>query len=326
MAIALVLVSVALVFCLYLLLFGKKEAQVTRGANQPAVSATTSERRDEPRSRADAELEKKRKELEDLKHAHHELKDELKALKKKLFDDREASKTGDDLAKARAEVERQASLQLENTRAELAAALAEIQKLKSDEGKGRRGQQNSAPAPVAVAAPAPAAAPEPPPQRVIRELSDADKERIAKAESTATKERARAVELDKEVRSLKTKIDLQARHNRNAQAEAKLSTDKFRAIEKRQNRLLLERDLMVRAIRDLEKKAGVASERIVLTADEVMASDKTVDEKVQAELEAEAQARAKLEAQQAAPSEQTTPGTQSPVLAEPSSSTPPATA
>ncbi|MBX7099800.1 MAG: cell envelope biogenesis protein TolA [Myxococcaceae bacterium] len=326
MAIALVLVSVALVFCLYLLLFGKKEAQVTRGANQPAASAAPSERREESRSgKAEAELEKKRKELEDLKHAHHELKDELKALKKKLFDDREAGKTGDDLAKARAEVERQASLQLESTRAELATALAEIQKLKSDEGKGRRGQA-SAPAPAVVAAPAPVAAPEPPPQRVIRELSDADKERIAKAESTATKERARAVELDKEVRSLKTKIDLQARHNRNAQAEAKLSTDKFRAIEKRQNRLLLERDLMVRAIRDLEKKAGVSSDRIVLTADEVMASDKSVDEKVQAELEAEAQARAKLEAQQAAPSEQTTPGTPSPVLADPSSSTPPATA
>src|SRR5687768_2799081 len=73
--------------------------------------------------KADTEGDKKvRKELEELKKMLGELKDELKAAKKKIYEQKEAGKSGEDLVKARAEVERQASIQLETTRSELATA------------------------------------------------------------------------------------------------------------------------------------------------------------------------------------------------------------
>lgn len=311
MAIALVLVSVALAFCMYLLLFGKKE--LAPGKSTEHISGIAPARRDDDKARAhkaEADLEKKKKELEEARVAQHALKDELKQLKKKLHDEKESHRSQDDLGKARAEVERQASIQLESTRAELAAALSELQRAKSEgEGRGRR-QAAPVAAPVAQPVAAEPVVAAPPPQRVIRELSEADKEKIARAEATAAKERARASELERDYRSLKTKTDGQLRQLKSAQAEAKLSTDKFRAIEKRQNRLLLERDLMARAIKELEKRSGISAERIELTAEEAAASDQKIEAKQREELEAEAQMRAKLEAQAAAPNEVTTAGGQ----------------
>jgi hypothetical protein len=59
---------------------------------------------------------------------------------------------------------------------------------------------------------------------------------------------------------------------------------------------MLERDMMVRAIKDLEKKSGITAERIELTAEEAADSDKRVSEKQNAEAKAEEDARYKLEA------------------------------
>src|SRR5262249_35039498 len=44
-----------------------------------------------------------------------------------------------------------------------------------------------------------------------------------------------------------------------------------------------ERDLLRRAIRDLEKKSGLAADRTELTADEMAASDRSVEERAAAE-------------------------------------------
>ena len=63
---------------------------------------------------------------------------------------------------------------------------------------------------------------------------------------------------------------------------------------------MLERDLMVRAIKDLEKKSGITAERVELTPDEIAASDQRVNEKQVAEAKAEEDARYKLENAEAA--------------------------
>ena len=68
--------------------------------------------------------------------------------------------------------------------------------------------------------------------------------------------------------------------------------DKFKALEKRLNRTLLERDLLRRAIKDLEKKTGMLAERTELTPDEMAASDRKVEEAAQARAAAEDRAAA----------------------------------
>ena len=299
MAIALVLVSSALVVCLYIILMGKKDAPVPVRSFEGERPSSPSAKLEAPRS-SDAELEKKRKELDEVKKSFGELKDELKAAKKKLFDQREDGKAGEDLVRARTEVERQASIQLETTRAELATALADLQKMKGDEGKGDK--RRSAPAPVAapaapVAAPVPAA---PPVQKVIRELSDSDRERITRAEGEAATARQRIADLEKAMKNSKGRGDAATHQLKVARQETTLAKDKFRAVERRVNRLMLERDLMVRAIKDLETKSGITAERVELTADEVAASDLRVNEKQVAEAKAEEDARYKLETADAA--------------------------
>lgn len=330
MAIALVLVSVALVVCLYVLLMGKKDAPVpvrSVGGERPAAL----ERADvssAPKS-SDAELDKKRKELDELKKSFGELKDELKAAKKKLFDQRGDGKAGEDLVKARTEVERQASIQLENTRAELSHALAELQKMKGDEGKGsRRSAPLAAPAAAVAGSPIVAAAPAAPPaQKVIRELSDSDRERITRAEAEAAKGRQRIADLEKAMKNSKGRGDAATHQLKVARQETTLAKDKFRAVEHRVNRLMLERDLMVRAIKDLETRSGITAERVELTAAEVAASDQRVNEKEAAEARAEEEARLKLETAEAtAPVAAEEPAQPAPEAAAPAAEVPPAQA
>lgn len=299
MTIALIVLGIALAISLAFNL-----GLIGGGASRPASSAAPStsagparvEARgdDERARRAEADLEKKKKELEDVKKAQHELKEELKAVKKKLHEHREAHKAGDDLAKERAEVERHASTQLDATRAELATALAEVARLKADaDTKGKK----RAAAPVEEKKDEPKAEkPQEVVTRVIRELSDVEKERIAKLETQSAADRKKANELDRELKSLKAKLDRHQRDSKRVYQEADLARDKFRAIELRLNRTLLENDLLKRAIKDLEKKSGQHAERLELTAEEVAEGDKTMKARHAAEDAAEAETRAKLEA------------------------------
>lgn len=305
MTIVIVLLGVALALSLAfnLGLIGGQKPTAQAAAN--TTTAKSEVRTDDERARkAEAELDKKGKELAEAKKAQADLKDELKAVKKKLFEQKETDKSGDDLAKARAEVERHASIQLDATRAELAHVLAELQKFK--DGETRRKQQR---------APEPAAAekkeevkvekPQEVVTRVIRELSDVEKERIAKLETQSAADRKKANELDRELKSFKAKLDRHQRDSKRVYQDAELARDKFRAVEMRLNRTILENDLLKRAIKDLEKKAGVHAERLELTAEEIASSDQTVKAKHAAEDAAEAEARAKLEAAPATPLEET---------------------
>ena len=254
------------------------------------------ERGDDRPKKLESELEKKKRELDEIKKAHGDLKDELKSAKKRLFEQKEAEKSGDDLTKARAEVEHHASIQLEATRAELATALAEIQRLKAaseEKGARRRAPERQEEKPVEKLPERQEVV-----QRVIRELSDLEKERIARLEQQSSNDRKRANELDREVRALKGKIDRIHRESKRVYSDANLARDKFRAVEMRLNRTLLENDLIRRALRDLEKKTGQHAEHTTLTADEIAESDRKITEKHAAEDQAEADARARLEAAQ----------------------------
>lgn len=307
MTIVIILLGIALAASLAFNLGLVGGAQPTASAQAAAntSSSSKSESRDDDRSRkAEAELEKKSKELAEVKKAQAELKDELKAAKKKLHDQRENDKSGDDLSKARAEVERQASIQLDSTRAELATALAEITKLKSEGTKKPRFEQQAA-APVEKKEEVKVERPQEVITRVIRELSDVEKERIAKLEAQSSTDRKKANELDRELKSFKAKFDRHTRDTKRVYQEAELARDKFRAVEMRLNRTLVESDLLKRAIKDLEKKSGVDAGRLELNAEEIATSDSTVKAKHAAEDVAEAEARAKLEAAPATHLEET---------------------
>lgn len=282
MVLLLVLVSIGFVVCLGLLVFGR--GAPTAQAAAPATAAGSAAA---ARSGPDPELERRRREVEELRATVTELRGELKQTRKRLHDQREEEKGGADLAKARAEVERSASQQLEVVRSELAASLAEVSRLKSEAEAFRTRRPAPAPQPAAAPAPtpgpAPAAAPHPPEPRRFRELSDTDREKMDRLEHLANRERSRAQELSAEVRRLKGRTETQARVYTVIKGELNLLKDKFKALEKRLNRTLLERDLLRRAIRDLEKKSGLAADRTELTADEVAASDCSVEERTAAE-------------------------------------------
>ncbi|HEY1907608.1 MAG TPA: cell envelope biogenesis protein TolA [Myxococcaceae bacterium] len=279
----LVLVTLALVVCLALLIFGRgahPSAHAHASAPSPGAAASS-------RSGPDPELERRRREVDELKGTVAELRGELKQTRKKLHDHREAERDGADLVKARAEVERSASQQLEVVRGELATALAEVGRVKSEAEAFRTRRPTHAPAPAPAPqpapAPAPVAAPPTPEPRRFRELSDTDREKMDRLEHLANRERSRAQELSAEVRRLKGRTETQARVYTVIKGELDLLKDKFKALEKRLNRTLLERDLLRRAIRDLEKKSGLLADRTELTADEVAASDRTVEERAAAE-------------------------------------------
>ncbi|MBL9038447.1 MAG: cell envelope biogenesis protein TolA [Archangium sp.] len=279
-------------------LFGGSSAPSAQAvSNTPRESVDDATRA----SKAENELEKKRKELDELKKTHADLKGELKDAKKKIFDAKESDKAGDDLVKARAEVERQASLQLETTRAELATALATVQQLRSDsEAKGRR------PKPAAAATENAEAKREPEQpkqeivvQRVIRELSEAEKEKMQRLELQSSQDKKKAIEIAAELRSIKGKVDREKREAKRIYEEGRLARDKFRAVEIRLNRTLLENDLLKRAITDLEKKTGQHAEHQAPTADELAQADASMTAKHVAEDKASADAQAKLEAAEA---------------------------
>ncbi|MFZ5472268.1 MAG: cell envelope biogenesis protein TolA [Myxococcota bacterium] len=277
MTIALVLVSVALVICMGLLFFGQKG-----GHASPDVAARL-DAETKARQKAESDLEKKRKEAEEAKTQLAEAKEALKQAKKKLHDQKEAGKVGDDLVKEREAVERQASVQLENVRAELAAAQAEVAKLRAEtEGRLKK-----------------AASPEPAPEKatkVVRELSEAEKEKIERLEQQAAKDRAKAAELDKELRRLKGRLETQSRVYTVTKGELELLKDKFKALEKRLNRTLLQNDLYKRAISDLEKKSGISAERTEPSAAELAASDQKTEEQQKAAAQADETRMAALDA------------------------------
>jgi hypothetical protein len=284
MALALILVSSACAVLLGLLLFGPNRA--------PSTGSTSSGPEPDRIRALEADLERRRHEVEEAKVGLNELRAELKQTKRKLHDQRESEKGGQELMRARTDVERAASQQLEVVRGELAHALAELTKLRADaeSSKARR------PPPVAApAAPAPAPTPAPQPVaaateaerglRRFRELSDADREKMGSLEHQANRERTRAQELQVEVRRLKGRSETQHRVWVVTKGELDLLKDKFKALEKRLNRTLLERDLLKRAIGDLERRTGLAAGRTELTQEEIARSDRDVEERARVEAE-----------------------------------------
>jgi DNA repair exonuclease SbcCD ATPase subunit len=282
--VALILVSVAFLVTLGLLVMGR---QATHAPSAPVVD-------DGKVKQLEAELDRRRKEMDEQRRQLGDAREELKLTKRKLFEQKEALKEDRDLARARVEVERSASVQLEMVREELGHALAEVERLKREAGRPARPRTPEPhPPPAAAAALAPVVPSEPEkPRKVIRELSDADKQRMERLEHEARKERQRAAELEKEIKRLKTRGETQSRVYMVTKGELDLFKDKFKALEKRMNRTLLENDLLRRAIRDLEKKTGIAAARTELTAEEVAASDRQVEEQVNAEAAREAKRHA----------------------------------
>lgn len=303
--ILLILVSLGLVACLGYIMFGPHRTQT--GARIPASHASSPEASVQVRAAAEAEVEKKRRELEEQKSQVQQLRAELKQVKRRLFDQRETEKDGNDLVKARVAVEHTASIQLEAVRAELSGALSELAKLKANQEGGKRrpagavalvsnvGRPLEMPVPLG-AEPVTERLPEPDRQaKRPRELNDADRERIDRLEHQANKDRARSSELERELKRLKGRNETQHRVFVVTKGELDLVKDKFKALEKRLNRTLLEKDLLRRALKDLENKTGSNADRTELTADEIAASDRKVDERVQAEV-AESERRASLAA------------------------------
>jgi len=309
--IVLVLVSAALAVTLGLLMFGPNRGGAPLAELQARLDAES-----KALAKAAADLEKRRKDTDEHKTELNELRDQVKQLKKKVHEQKGEEKGSQDLVKARQEVERNASIQLEIVRTELHDAQQEAARLRAEleMGRGKKGGRTMS-SPEVPAAAAPAPAPQVVEQRVIRELSPQEKEKMERLEHQSSKDRARAADLEREVKRLKSKADTNHRIYMVTKGEADLLKDKFKALEKRLNRTLLEKDLLRRAIKDLEKKSGVTAQRTELTADEIAASDRTVDERIAAETAEAAKAQEKLAAAEPAKAAEG---------AEPSSETPPA--
>ncbi len=274
LVVVLVLVSIALCVTLGMLLFGPG-----RGSSPAKGAAQGLESESKAKSVLENELERRRRELEEQRVQVNELKDQLKQAKRKLFEHKEQERDGRGIAKAREEVERNASVQLEVVRSELSAALAEVEKLRSEASPDKPKRHAPPPPPVVESPPPQPAVVAPPATRRFRELSDADRERIQRLEQQAAKDRGRALELEHETKRLRGRMETQHRIYVVTKGELDLVKDKFKALEKRLNRILLERDLLRRAIKDLERKSGILAERTELTPEEIADSDRKVEEK-----------------------------------------------
>ena len=112
-----IVLAVALAISFFVHYLNAKDTRPKKVAsdNRPA-EATVPERLDSSGgsrlAKLETDLDKKRKEIDELKSAQSELKAELKDAKKKLYEAKEAGKSDADLARARSEVEHQASIQL----------------------------------------------------------------------------------------------------------------------------------------------------------------------------------------------------------------------
>ncbi|KFE67256.1 hypothetical protein [Hyalangium minutum] len=350
MLVALILVSIGFAVTLGMLLFGSNRAAIPAPTSNNNVRGEL-EDPSKARARFESELARKQKELDEQRNQLQEVKEQLKQTKRKLFDQKEGEKGERDLIKARVDTERQASVQLETVRVDLAQALAEIERLRSEQGGGARGRRAPAAAapaqPAAPAAVAPAAAeasvpagqisapaqegervvtaavqvtpvaepaPEKAPRR-YRELNDADREKMERLEHSANKERSRATEMERELRKVKGARETQQRIYNAVKSELDLVKDKYKALEKRMNRTLLERDLVRRAIKDLEKKTGMLADRTELTPDEVAASDQRIEDAAKERAAVEAQraaAQAQAEAEATKAAEAAAPAAESP--------------
>lgn len=270
----LVLVSVGFVITLGMLLLGPKGTPAPTQAPVKETDAQT------PKA-LEAEVDKKRRELDEMRAQLSDAREQLKQAKRKLYEQKEVERSSRDLVKAREETERSASAQLDKLREELAGAQNEIQRLTQQLSATRERRAPDRP----QAAPEPPSSGEraPKPERRIRELSDADKEKMERLEQSAQKERIRAGQLDREAKRLKGRLETQNRVYVVTKGELDLLKDKYKALEKRLNRTLLEHDLARRAIRTLEQSTGKAAERTELTPDEIAASDQAVDEKIRQE-------------------------------------------
>ena len=111
---ALILVSIGFAVTLGILLFGSHQAAVPTPSAKKEMDDGA-----KARARTESELERKQKELDEHRSQLQDLKEQLKQAKRKLFDQKETEKGDRDLVKARAESERQASVQLEVVRGEL---------------------------------------------------------------------------------------------------------------------------------------------------------------------------------------------------------------
>ncbi len=178
-------------------------------------------------------LEAKRKEAE-------ELKEKLRDVKKRRYEEKEASKLKSDLETARAEIEREMEHKLAVAREEaevakgsLKKATAEVEALKS-----RR--------PVREEKPAEAKA-EPAAEKAPREPSAEEKARQDSAEKQLGKAREQLRSLDEEVKRLKGRAETDRRVFIVQKGELDVAKDKFRALEAKHSALTLERD-------DLAKK------------------------------------------------------------------------
>ena len=298
-----IVLSVLLAISWGILLLGKKDVLHTRDASR-GVTPVSSEAASVAATpvRFDLELEKKKKELEEQRAQLAEYKEQIKQLKRKIYEQKESDKGENDLVKARAEVERKASQQLDATRAELATVTAELEKLKASGAKGKP-QVNAVvevskpvvAAPVVEVAPVPA----PAPAKMVRELTETERERFQRLEVLSSKDRVRIAELERDLKNAKGRAETLSRQTKTGRGETKLVTDKFRALEKRLNRTLLEKDLLFRALADIEKKTGVTADRTQLTQDEVELSDRSIEQMHKAEDKALADAQAKLEVEPA---------------------------
>ncbi len=121
------------------------------------------------------------------------------------------------------------------------------------------------------------------------------------------------------MRRLKGRAETQHRVWVVTRGELDLLKDKFKALEKRLNRTLLERDLLKRALGELERRGGLTAGRTELTAEEIAASDQGVDERARAEAE-------RLERRASASAPAAAPANGSPEATPPAADAPPAPA
>ncbi|HET6438166.1 MAG TPA: hypothetical protein VFG59_08900 [Anaeromyxobacter sp.] len=224
-----------------------------------------------------AEAEAARKSLAEVKSEAKERRDEaaqlradLERAKKRAFEQLEAAKRAGGAQALREELDK-ASHRLSESKAEAEHQRERVRSLEGDLEKANQALEKAqklaaefkarAEAPVAPAPPPAAAAPPPVPAGIDPAKLQAEKERADKAESRLGELRKRVIELERDLKGARGRLETEKRVYMVQKGELELAADRYTELRRRHEALRRDHDELVEAVRQAAREERRLTEK-----------------------------------------------------------------
>jgi chromosome segregation ATPase len=230
---------------------------------------------------SDAEVARKalqdaRTEAKARREEAERLRQDLEKSKKKAFEQQESAKRAGGAQALREEIDKLAA-RLQEARAEAEHQVVRARTLEADLGKANAALERArsrpieappAPAPVAAASPVPTPAPAPD-EGALR----AEKERADKAEAKLAEARKRVAELERDLKSVRGRLETEKRVYMVQKGELELAADRYAELRRRHDALRKDHDELVEAVRQAAREERRLTEKEAARANAKPASE-----------------------------------------------------